>query len=93
MGKIEELFHGRDEKVRGALVRVTGKDGQSTLRCLIQLLYPLEIVHGTEKEVAIESVRTSESTLPPPEVPREPRPQRTAARDARDRIVAQMLEY
>ena len=30
LGKIEELFHGRDEKVRGALVRVTLKDGQST---------------------------------------------------------------
>ena len=30
LGKIEELFHGRDEKVRGALVRVTSKDGQST---------------------------------------------------------------
>ena len=29
LGKIE-LFHGRVEKVRGALVRVTEEDGQST---------------------------------------------------------------
>ena len=94
LGKIEELFHGRDKKVRGTLVQVTWKDGQSTtLSRPIQLLYPLEIVHSAEKDVAIESVQPSESTPPPPEVPHEPRPQRTAARDARDRIVAQMLEY
>ena len=40
---IRELLTGHDGKITGASLQVTTKDKISTLRRLIQLLYPLEI--------------------------------------------------
>ena len=44
LGLIEQLFKGPDGVARGALVKLTTKDGkQSLLRRPIQRLYPLEV--------------------------------------------------
>ena len=43
LGQVQELIRGRDGRVRGAILRVAGKDHSSTLHCLLQLLYPLEV--------------------------------------------------
>ena len=43
LGRVEQLIPGRDEEVRGAVVRVSSGGCQSSLlRRPVQLLYPLE---------------------------------------------------
>ena len=44
LGRVKQLTIGRDDKVRGAVVKVSGKGRQATsLHRPIQLLYPLEV--------------------------------------------------
>ena len=51
LGRVKQLTIGRDDKVRGAVVKVSGKGRQATsLHRPIQLLYPLEVPHPTPEE-------------------------------------------
>ncbi|XP_011405271.1 PREDICTED: uncharacterized protein LOC100637172, partial [Amphimedon queenslandica] len=90
LGKIEKLFSGRDGNIRGASVRVHGRDGSTLLRRPIQLLYPLEIVHRSNSQ-STEILPSPSPTQPEHAELGETRPQRSGARDARARIVAQTL--
>ena len=44
LGKVEDLVVGRDGQIRGAELRIHGKEGRTTmLRRPLQRLYPLEV--------------------------------------------------
>ena len=99
LGKIEELFTGRDGLIRAASVRVyTGKKRPIILRRPLQRLYPLEINAPPETSSEDPSEPESCSTAMEPEATpavRGPveelslRPKRSAAVHAQDRIMAQ----
>ena len=87
LGWIERMIIGADGQKRAATVRVSNNGRTSTLTRPIQHLYPLEVVShvdGSEQE-ACEP--TEQEILP--EQP-DPRPRRSAANRARDRILAQV---
>lgn len=64
LGKIEEVFAGRDGMIRGAAVKVASKgQQQSLLRPPIQLLYPLE-VHGQQEAPVEKATDGSENREP-----------------------------
>ena len=84
LGRIQELFVGRDNLPRSALVRVATRDRQHTLlKRPLQLLYPLEIHEPEPPEAPSENVSTFSQTFDAP-VP-ERRPIRAAARRANER--------
>ena len=92
LGQIERVFIGADGQRRAATVRVSKNGHTLTLDWPIQHLYPLEIVSRTdavserENEEACES--TEHETLS--EQPAS-RSRRSAATQARDRILAQTM--
>ena len=61
MAKVENLIVGKDEKTRGATLRVSSRSGKSTmLQRPIALLYPLEIncrVSSNEGETEVQMKR------------------------------------
>ena len=78
LGHVKQLTIGRDDKVRGAVVKVSGKGRQATsLHRPIQLLYPLEVPHptpeesGDELETAGQDISSSSGSVPEdePDVP------------------------
>ena len=82
---------GRDGKTRGAVVKVPAKNGgTTTLRCPLQLLYPLEIKCKDQYEQGRESAEqlTKDQVMDSPTV----RVQRRAAAEARDRVNACLIE-
>ena len=102
VGRIEEVIPGTDGMIRSARVRVQSKTGRTTvLKRPIQHLYPLEIGH--EKDSQPEIITTDEDTenngTPPipqcederssvnTETPQGGRPRRSAAIEARDKIL------
>ena len=102
VGRIEKVIPGTDGMIRSARVRVQSKTGRTTvLKRPIQHLYPLEI--GYEKDSQPEIITTNEDTenngAPPTpqhederssvntETPQGGRPRRSAAIEARDRIL------
>ena len=43
LGRVKELLVGPDGKPRGTILKVAGKGQRTTLKCSLQLLYPLEV--------------------------------------------------
>ena len=85
LGKIEELYPGRDGNIRAASVRVyTGKKKPIILRRPVQRLYPLELNEPPEivdeDDTELDKDKTSCEN---------PKPKRSAAIQAQDRIIAQ----
>lgn len=75
MGKVENLIVGRDEKVRGATLRVSSGNGKSSvLQRPIALLYPLEInckgttVTISEGETAVQNEERLDREVPAEQV-------------------------
>ena len=99
LGRVKQLTIGRDDKVQGAVVKVSGKGRQATsLHRPIQLLYPLEVPHPTPEESRDELETAGpedEPDVPPtngePTAGRR-RSRRAAALEAQDRLMAQALE-
>jgi len=64
LGQVERLITGKDGHTRGAVVRLSNKNGHSTtLQCPLQLLYPLEISHCSEppqQNLSTESISQPE---------------------------------
>lgn len=102
MGRIEGVIQSPDGKIRSAQVRVQSKTGRTTvLRRPIQHLYPLEVgcredpigsqpeKLPTDVENAAPSVTQSDNQDPPTviETSQGGRPRRSAAIEARDRIL------
>ena len=91
LGRVTDLIIGADGQVRGAEVYTLTEDNRpSLLRRPLQRLYPLEIGYITD---------TAESELPgtmpveqDTDPPRNTRPSRAAAREARDKIAARLCE-
>ena len=107
LGRIQELFKGRDGHYRGATVRMATRDRQQVLlRRPIQLLYPLELKSADDKPSAeesrdAESVRdskeppvdtTSESEVADTPIETQRRPRRVAAQLGDERRKACMFE-
>ena len=85
LGKIEELYPGRDGNIRAASVRVyTGKKKPIILRRPVQRLYPLELNEPPEvvdeDDTELDKDKTSCEN---------PKQKRSAAIQAQDRIMAQ----
>ena len=56
-GIVEKLITGRDGVTRGAVVRLSSAKGPVTLRCPLQLLYPLEMsAQGQASNVVTDNV-------------------------------------
>ena len=92
LGRITELIRGRDDKIRGAIVKVAGKGRQATsLHRPIQLLYPLEVPHpphdAPSDDDEVETRPDVSPNLPDPVR----RSRRSAAQEARDRILANAI--
>ena len=88
LGRVEKTIPGRDGEVRGAVVRVGGRNPK-TIRRPVQRLYPVEFNdqvtrdgHDNDNAQSTESRKRSDS-------PR--RSKRNAAATARDRILAQTM--
>ena len=90
LGRVTKLVKGNDDRVRGAVLKVSGEGRQATmLERPIQLLYPLET---SEVEPCSDQHGTPDKkTLPEEEPQRCDRPRRAAAQVARDRILAETL--
>ena len=98
LGQVQEVLKGKDNKCRGAVVRVAHKGRQAhTLYRPIQLLYPLELKsenkdgnnsdeHDSQVGDSVDELSTNETESTPPS-----RPSRRAALEAKDRILAQTL--
>lgn len=90
LGKIERVLQGADGQQRAATVRISKNGRTSTLDRPIQHLYPLEVMSDnpimTEQETSSEDGQNSES-----EQLSTTRPRRSAAEQARDRILAQAI--
>ena len=72
LGRVQELFEGRDGHCRGAIVKTVTRDRQQVLlRRPITLLYPLELKNPDEDKVSVnepsetEIVSTSSTKEPP----------------------------
>ena len=113
LGHVKEVLVGKDDKIRGAVIRVAGKGRQTKLlQRPLQLIYPLEVCAPSGKsepsEPELETPKQSSNTTddsqnPRPGSPQEERsqvelqeppphrPRRTAAIEARDRLMAQAL--
>ena len=96
LGKIEEVFPGRDGQIRAASVHVyTGRKQPIILRRPVQRLYPLEINCSPSDSSDIPSETEDQSTPivtspPPNRADGTPlRPRRSAAVRAQDSIMAQ----
>ena len=96
-GIVEELM-GRDDEVRGAVIRVSNKNKSKLLRRPVQRLYPLEVKDpkpdGKDKETVESSPQTREleDRVVENRVIEEPRrSRRVAAARARDQILAQSI--
>ena len=88
---VERLIEGTDGEIRAAEIRVkSGKQASSLFRRSVQHLYPLEL--NQAQDVLPPSIAVTveqDATLPPPP---EPRPRRTAAQRAGQRIRAMCSE-
>lgn len=88
LGKIEELLSGADGRVRGVRVKVLSKGGQvKMIRRPIQHIYPLEVrspMGSTVSRTPVPEDTFVESSRP--------RSTRKAAMQARDRIIAAMMD-
>ena len=105
LGKIEELIVGRDDEIRGAIVRVyTGQRKSKLLRRPLQRLYPIEV--GESAPAVNTPAREGEVVEGPKDDELEQerlrnidsqtegesrRPRRIAAVKARDKILAQAM--
>ena len=92
---MEELIIGRDDEVRGAVIRVNNKNKSKLLRRPVQRLYPLEVKNPKpdkkEKEIVKSSPQTREVVIEN-RVFEEPRHSgRATAAAARDQILAQSI--
>ena len=92
MGVVVELFSGRDEEVRVARVKTHSKDNKHIiLKRPIQRLYPLEVYerietkNHTETDV-LDTKKDSESFPTKESILLTIRPNRLAAKEARERI-------
>jgi hypothetical protein len=99
LGKVEELFPGRDGKIRGAAVKLPSTGRQhSTLNRPIQLLYPLEVGGGCNHPTGAIPGDTAEPLLLEDETSTQSveqqirRSRRPAARRAEDQIKAWMCD-
>jgi hypothetical protein len=101
VGRIVEVIQGSDGKIRSARVRVQSKTGR--LKRPIYHLYLLEI--ACQKDSQPEKITTDEDNVAPPtprcedenslvnaESPQGGRPRRSAAIEARDRILGCVTE-
>ncbi len=88
LGRIQELIHGVDDVVRGGKVKVVSSKGSmKILRRPIQHVYPLEVYQSSHEN--IEKVPEVDATLEAnddltPSAVRNSRPQRLAAKNARE---------
>ena len=105
LGKIEELIVGRDDEIRGAIVRVyTGQRKSKLLRRPLQRLYPIKVgesapavntparegeVEEGPKDDELEQKRLRNIDSQTESESR--RPRRIAAVKARDKILAQAM--
>ncbi len=103
LARVKETIVGKDGRVRGAVLKLPAKDGQTTLlRRPLQLLYPLEIncQIGEQNSMAEDTNSANEEEVEPEqtdeEIPSEyvasRRSQRAAARQANDRLKACLVE-
>ena len=88
---------GKDGRVRGAVLKLPAKDGQTTLlRRPLQLLYPLEINCQIGEQTSAAQDSNGGEPEQFDEVPSEHatrrRSQRTAARQANDQLKACLFE-
>lgn len=104
LGKIERVIVGVDGEKRAAVVRVCKKGRVVTLHRPIQHLYPLEVaakaelesdknVSDNDEDAAIDEPDVNTKGVPEQSTsePNVRRPKRSAAEQARDRILAQAL--
>ena len=96
LGLIEKMIIGRDGHTRGAIVRIKGGKGASALyRRPLQRLYPLEV---KQKETVDVDATSSKSAHPNTNYVDDSstnissRPTRRAAQEARDKIIARLLD-
>ena len=100
-----QVIRGRDEQVQGAVVRVkSGQGSYSFMRRPIQRLYPLEVhshedCSGTKDIPSDPDSQTDQSNIEPTtedtvtiDDSASNRPRHRAAVEARDRIVARLLD-
>ena len=101
LARVKETIVGKDGRVRGAVLKLSTKNGQTTLlRRPLQLLYPLEIDCHIDDLTGVANDMTSAVEWEPEqtdkEVPKEGttrrRSQRVAARQANDRLKACLVE-
>ncbi len=95
LGRVVRAIAGRDSQIRAATVRVCRNGRITTLDRPIQHLYPLEVAvrTDTEPERQDETVvdTTDHETASRRETISSSRPRRSAAAEARDRILAQAV--
>lgn len=98
LAKVEETIAGKDGQVRGAVLRLPTKNGRATsLRRLLQLLYPLEIncqvedVPGASDNMIGANNGEPEEEVPTPGITLR-RSKRLAASQANDQLKACLLE-
>ena len=97
LGRIEKVLQGADGQRRAATVRVSKNGRTSTLSRPIQHLYPLEVVSHNYSVAEPEDNPEDEPRSDEPRLEPErsgissTRPQRLAAKRARDRILAQAV--
>ena len=94
LARVTDLITGRDGHTRGAILRVPS-GGHGVLQRPLQRLYPLEVTTRQENSVkTTDNVRAPQraisknATTGHESEPTPPRPRRTAAVKARDRIAA-----
>ena len=99
LAQVKETIVGKDGRVRGAVLKLSTKDGQATfLRRPLQLLYPLEInCHFNDPAIAPNDTSSAEDVgieQTDNEVPIATRrqSQRLAARQANDQLKACLFE-
>jgi len=92
LGKVEGLIIGRDGKTRGATVRVSSRDGGTTiLQRPLSLLYPLEV---RSPDVTFPPIQPDQQPSPEQDDEQPPtrRPQRAAASRAVGRVKTWIAE-
>ena len=86
LGRVEKVLQGADGQRRAATVRVSKNGCTSTLDRPIQHLYPLEVI--ADNPIVAEQDNSEEGLSSESEQPSFARPRRSAAEQARDRILA-----
>ena len=85
MSHVEKLITGRDDRVRGAVLKLPPKNGQqTTLQRPLQLIYPLEITQSESYpeggyDATLKEISPENDSIAGDQVEPHARPQRVSA--------------